>query len=698
MPRVSIVIPTYNHCDDLLKPCLESIKKFTDLTQAEVIVVANGCTDNTKEYVTSLGEPFKLLWFDKGLGYTRATNEGIKASTGDYIVFLNNDTVLIEQPRNYWIDTLIAPFQSNPIIGVTGPMRTFNLDANKEFIIFFCACTSREVINRIGILDEVFSPGYGEDIDFCARVENAGMAIMQTPYSNNYTDETHRFMAGNFPIFHKGNVTFQNWPGGEDLLRKNNAIIRARYHDGLDITRAYNADGFMNVDELKWLATEARKRKTIIEVGSWHGRSSRAIADNLQPGGVLYCVDTWDGSETEKETNHASARMKEGDHAFYEFLQNNIDHVSAGRIVPLRMSSQNAAKFFKEQSIKADMIFIDADHTYEGVCKDIESWQGVLADDDAIFCGHDINAWAGVNQAVSEKMKRFFIGNKTTIWYTNKPNIWPVKGKVYDCFPFYNELDLLEARFEELWDVVDRFVICEATLTHGGKPKPLYFRDNLQRFEKYLSKVTHVVLDDYPELEKIGMEPWDTERSWYVERRQRDRLMQGLQDCKDEDIILISDCDEIPKAEAIRNYRPESGINAVEMDLYYYRLDLKATDPWYWTRILPWPIMKNMTPCQVRYVDNYDKQSQIIHNGGWHFSYLGDLDFIIEKISSTAHQEYNTDLYKNRERLKKLVAEGKDIYDRPLQYEFVAITSDSHPKYIYENLGGKYAKYIESKE
>lgn len=68
-PKTSIIIPTYNHLEDCLKPCLESIIKNTDLTDLEVIVVANGCTDGTKEYVESLGDSFKLLWFDEPLGY-----------------------------------------------------------------------------------------------------------------------------------------------------------------------------------------------------------------------------------------------------------------------------------------------------------------------------------------------------------------------------------------------------------------------------------------------------------------------------------------------------------------------------------------------------------------------------------------------------------------------------------------------------
>lgn len=97
MPNTSIVIPTFQHFEDCLRPCITSIIQFTDLSNVEVIVVANGCGDDgTKEYVESLGGPFKLIWFDNNLGYAKATNEGMKVAKGEYIILLNNDTKLLD--------------------------------------------------------------------------------------------------------------------------------------------------------------------------------------------------------------------------------------------------------------------------------------------------------------------------------------------------------------------------------------------------------------------------------------------------------------------------------------------------------------------------------------------------------------------------------------------------------------------------
>jgi beta-1,4-mannosyl-glycoprotein beta-1,4-N-acetylglucosaminyltransferase len=713
MPKCSIVIPTYNHCDDLLKPCLESIIKYTDLTNVEVIIVANGCTDNTKEYVQSLEyrlrgiedpddtghvvkpSPFKLLWFDEGLGYTKATNEGMKIATGEYIIPLNNDVQILDlgQGHNKWLNDLLKPFETDESIGITGPMLSYNAAANRQFLIFFCVCIKRKVIDTIGYLDEIFSPGFDEDVDYCARAQDAGFKTVPLKTTFDYLDQDQKRMVSDYPMYHAGNETFKHHTGWAELMARNDAILKERYNP-IDLSKASQCDGYMADSELRWLGKEAKKRKVIVEIGSWHGRSSRVLGDNLMEGGVIYCVDTWAGSPAEQDTSHSSAKWKEGDHAFYEFLQNNLDLIQQGKIIPLRMTSKNASDLLLEKGIKPDMIFIDADHTYEGVSTDIDAWSR-LVEDDTIFCGHDMGAWEGVGRAVTEKFNLFYIGENTTIWYCNRKDIKSIaakKGKVYDCFPFYNELDLLEARFEELWDVVDHFVICEATLTHGFKPKPLYFKLNEERFKKYLSKVIHVVLDDYPDLEEMT-EP--TEKSWYIERRQRDHLKTALIGiCKDEDVIIIGDADEIPSADAVRRYNPATGLNAFSMDLFYYGLNLRAKDKWDWTRIIPWGIMKAMTPCEVRYVPNYDRSTQLLSNGGWHFSYMGSIDDIICKIESTAHQDLNQDRFKDRARLQEIVKAGKDLYDRPIEYEFVAITQEAYPKYIYDNLTTKYARFV----
>jgi GT2 family glycosyltransferase len=101
---VSIIIPTYTNAKGLVE-CVESVKKYTDMSQVELIVVANGAPEESRKYAT--------LWFDEPLGYAKAVNAGIRAAKGDYIVLLNDDCVLLPQPVNKWIEMLRKPFDDD---------------------------------------------------------------------------------------------------------------------------------------------------------------------------------------------------------------------------------------------------------------------------------------------------------------------------------------------------------------------------------------------------------------------------------------------------------------------------------------------------------------------------------------------------------------------------------------------------------
>ena len=225
---ISIVIPTYNHCDDLLKPCIESIKRYTNLSSVEIIVVANGCTDGTRDYLNSLGEIVKLIWVDEAIGFTCATNLGIKAATSDYVLLLNNDTEILQSPVHYWLDTLYQPFKDDEKMALTGSLELFDGDIGKNFIVFCCALIKREVFDVIGLPDEIFSPGYGEDIDFTQKVEKNG-------YTWKCIDTTTpnpelRMHIGTFPLWHKGNQTFGEIPEYNNVIvQRNRQILIDRY-------------------------------------------------------------------------------------------------------------------------------------------------------------------------------------------------------------------------------------------------------------------------------------------------------------------------------------------------------------------------------------------------------------------------------------------------------------------------------------
>lgn len=246
--RYSIIIPTYNHCEDLLKPCCESIINYTDLSMVEVIVVANGCTDNTKDYVESLGNPFKLIWIDDPVGYTKATNEGIRQSKGDYIVLLNNDTELLSQLPNTWLTMLEQPF-SDPQVGLTGPLQLHDDYADFDVLIFFCVMIKKEVFDTIGLLDEIFSPGGGEDIDFTVRANLAGYKSVSL--GSNFSADAGTNV-GITPIWHKDNKTFGNIPEYSSVVIKRNGLINCkRYNKNIKLnigSGGINYPGYLSVD------------------------------------------------------------------------------------------------------------------------------------------------------------------------------------------------------------------------------------------------------------------------------------------------------------------------------------------------------------------------------------------------------------------------------------------------------------------
>lgn len=225
---VSVIIATYNHLEDCLKPCIESIKKYTTLDNIEVIVVANGCTDDTAKYVKSLGKPFRLIWSKKPLGYSKANNVGMDAARGNFLVLLNNDVVLLPQEKDTWLQMLQAPFAHGKV-GITGPIKGHSSPADRDFVIFFCAMISRVCYEDVGRLDEVFGVGGGEDTDYCIRAQDLGYELVQVPEIP--TKGNGELIVGGFPIYHKGEATVNEHPEWKEIFKRNSDILTNRYNN-----------------------------------------------------------------------------------------------------------------------------------------------------------------------------------------------------------------------------------------------------------------------------------------------------------------------------------------------------------------------------------------------------------------------------------------------------------------------------------
>ena len=106
---------------------------------------------------------------------------------------------------------------------------------------------------------------------------------------------------------------------------------------------------------------------------------------------------------------------------------------------------------------------------------------------------------------------------------------------IYDCFTFFNELEILKIRLNEMYDAVDYFVLVESEETFRGAPKPLFFYENKNAFTRYKDKIIHIIVKG----------KFETGSPWAREAFQRNQIMRGLENCKKNDIILISDVDEI---------------------------------------------------------------------------------------------------------------------------------------------------------
>lgn len=179
----------------------------------------------------------------------------------------------------------------------------------------------------------------------------------------------------------------------------------------VDISRALTIGGWMSEDELLWLATQARYHQYIVEFGSLHGRSARAMADNLCYAGKIWCVDPWAGDYINEEGEKLN---QVNTYVMPYFVQNLKDHIEANRVVPVREFSYRFSL-----PHRVDMVFIDGDHRYETVVKDIKKAYELLREG-GLICGHDYDhpAWPGVRQAVTEWVGPVEVTG--TIWHALK--------------------------------------------------------------------------------------------------------------------------------------------------------------------------------------------------------------------------------------------------------------------------------------
>lgn len=242
--------------------------------------------------------------------------------------------------------------------------------------------------------------------------------------------------------------------------------------------------------------------------------------------------------------------------------------------------------------------------------------------------------------------------------------------KIIDCFTFYNELDMLEYRLELLYPIVDHFVISEATLTHKGNPKQLYFQENKERYAKYLDKIVHVIDSDLIPNAKHDYSTKMNDEVWQNENHQRNYIKHGLTSLnldEQNDYILISDLDEIINPDTLKNIietpsKIQSYMSFV-MDFYYYNLTCKNQYPWLSAKLVNYGVYKshfkeNANACRL------NASRFVIESGGWHLSYFGDAKYIKNKLENFSHQEFNKPEYTNESMIELRIKSGSDLFGR----------------------------------
>lgn len=866
-PKFSIVIPTYINVNDKFRKCYESLLKYTIISNVEIIVIANGCIESDVNYLKSINNTnnTNVYFYDKPLGYTKAINEALVKVKGEYVVLLNDDIEFLNQSGNEWLDRLYKPFETNSKIAITGNHFLTFEELDEKFILFYCCMIPKHVIDEIGLLDENFNPGYGEDIDYSIRCKEAGYNIMCVA-NMQYDSDNNRYIC-DYPIYHEAEATVHTALKDEwnDITDRNRKYLVKKYKDikdknlsnkelknSIDKVYEFTIDnskepiytklekiknietgtydkvicnnqiekiqpehikdlllefrrilkdgalchielinvtkyfteylstddydsklkimnkvlaygeyqnnnqnkflfdfvtfkpelfqaGFVNINyridytmpniivecekpidndrkfELEsWHDDAMRKNQikefidnipedtskmTMVEIGSFRGVSSSVFEKYFDK---VYCVDPW---------NIARNIVGDlGDEHFMAEIEKKFDE-NVEKCIKIKEMSEDAYRGFKNESI--DLVYIDGNHTYDYVKCDLINWFDKVKSTGYIT-GHDYNL-GGVKNAIQNVYnldpsiilddsswiikKSDILNNRSEpkIVKSNKNimtnNTSSNKQFVINVIPFFDELDLLELRFEELYDTVDLFVIVEMSKTHSGKDKPLYFDLNKNRFTKYEDKIEHVIIPDN-EIDKC--DSW----VWNRENQQRDYgltfLKNNYKNIDDNDIIIMTDTDEIPSQDIVDKFLSlNTDIASIEMDQYMYYMNYKYLNDEHTKYINAKIFTYKYLIDHYRDVNNtYYLRYDITHHcikSGWHFTFQGGLDNVSKKLNAYAHQELNNENVNNKEVISQFIKDGINLYRRNEKGMFKKICKDElinlndYPNFIKRN-------------
>ncbi len=295
--------------------------------------------------------------------------------------------------------------------------------------------------------------------------------------------------------------------------------------------------------------------------------------------------------------------------------------------------------------------------------------------------------------------------------------------RIYDCFMYFDEEIVLETRLNYLDPYVDYFVIVESCFTHSGDKRDLKF--DINKFAKFKNKIIYKIYEKIPNKIENVLENDDERKksgkyimnALYRENAQRNYINEGIRDAKAEDLILISDVDEIPNLSKINLKNVRQKIILFKQDMFYYKFNLKLPKTeWIGTKGCKKKYFKN--PQWLRNIkdrkypayridaffsDNKYIDVKIIDNGGWHFTNIKNAEEIEHKMRSYLHhREFDLEPI-NLEGIKTIMKNKQAIYDLKVDKRLNKIGTgsklencslDSLPETIKLNLE-KYKKWLD---
>ena len=255
--------------------------------------------------------------------------------------------------------------------------------------------------------------------------------------------------------------------------------------------------------------------------------------------------------------------------------------------------------------------------------------------------------------------------------------------KIFDCFMYFDEELVVDIRFNTLNEFVDYFVVVESKFTHKGDKRDLKF--NHQKFKKFKDKIIYLIYDKPPQkIIEFKNEDSEEEKSTkyilnaaYRENGQRNYILKGLNDAKENDIILISDVDEIPNLSNVNWNEIKEKIILFKQDMFYYKFNLRLPDI-IWTGTKGCKKKDLMNPQWLRNVKDRKYSSfridtffsknkyssiKIINNGGWHFSNIKTAKEIEHKLKSYLHHREFDQQPLSVKQIDEIIRNKQAIYD-----------------------------------